>query len=116
MSQRCSGMTKKGTKCKRTGSCVWHQQETCPVCLEEIQFNQTHKTTCGHSFHKKCILTWFVCSDECPVCRHEEADDPMIIFKHGVHERMSGNYLDAIRSLEEDLGRYRRRVRALRER
>jgi hypothetical protein len=116
MSLRCSGLTKKGSKCRRTSSCRWHKQEMCPVCLDEIQFKQLHKTTCGHVFHSECILTWFISSDECPVCRHEESTEPVIIFKHSVHERMAQNYMDTIRSLEDDVTRYRRRIRALRDR
>lgn len=96
--------------------CRWHKQETCPICLEDIQVKNMHKTSCGHSFHFQCILLWFVSSDECPICRNEEIEDPMIVFKHNVHDRMSHNYLDAIRSLEDDVTRYRRRLRALRER
>ena len=116
MSPRCSGLTKKGSKCRRTSLCRWHKQETCPVCLEEIQFKQLHKTSCGHVFHHECILNWFVASDDCPVCRNEESGDQMIIFKHNVHEKMAQNYMDTIRSLEDDVTRYRRRIRALRDR
>lgn len=54
-------------------------------------------------------------SDECPVCRSEQNDEPMIIFKRTVHENVSRNYMEAIRSLEADVTRYRRRLRALRD-
>jgi hypothetical protein len=61
-------------------------------------------------------MTWFLVSDECPVCRHEESEDPIIKFKKEFHEKVSQNYLEAIRSLESDVSRYRRRLhRALRE-
>ena len=113
---RCPGLTKSGSKCKRTNTCMWHKQETCPVCLDEIPFKLIHKTTCDHTFHTQCIMKWFESSDECPVCRREQIEDPMIIFKHNVHDTMSKNYMDAIRSLEEDVTRYRRRLRALRDR
>lgn len=107
-------MTKKGTKCRRSVSCRWHKQDMCPICLEDVPFKQIHRTSCGHVFHSQCMLTWFVSSDECPVCRHEEKDDPVIIFKHNFHERISENYMETIQSLESDIAVYRRRARRAR--
>ncbi len=116
MYQRCTGLTKKGSKCKRLAPCRWHKEETCPVCLDEIQFKDTHKTSCSHTFHKHCIMNWYIMSDDCPVCRHTENEDPVIVFKRKFHEQISENYLDTIRTLEHDVTRYRRRLhRALRD-
>ena len=112
----CSGLTKKGTKCKRTTQCRWHEVEQCPVCFDDIQFINKHVTVCQHKFHVECIRKWFETSDECPICRTEQAEDPLIIFKHNIRNSLSVMYMDAIRSLEEDVTRYRRRIRALRDR
>lgn len=113
----CSSLTKKGTKCKSPASkCRWHVTEMCPVCFEDVQFNTRHKTSCGHVFHSECIRKWFESSDECPICRTEQLEDPLIIFKHNIRNSLTNTYMDAIRSLEEDVTRYRRRLRALRDR
>lgn len=109
-------MNQNGTKCKqRASNCRWHKSVTCPICLDDIQYKDVHTTSCSHKFHTGCILRWFVTSDDCPICRTEQAEDPMIVFKRTFHENLSRNYMDAIRSLESDVTRYRRRLRALRD-
>ena len=51
------------------------KQEPCPICLEKIAKKDRVETTCGHSFHKKCLQGWCiqkVKEDEdcfCPVCK-----------------------------------------------
>lgn len=114
--QRCSGLTKSGSKCKRNANCRWHKLETCPVCLEDIPVKNNHVTSCRHVFHQDCIRTWFESSDDCPICRTEQTTDPLILFKNNICANMRENYMNVIRSLEEDVTRYRRRLRALRER
>ena len=61
-------------------------------------------------FHDKCIMQWFETSIECPTCRMEQDDDPIVIFKKNVEENIREKYRDAIRSLEVDLARARRRA------
>lgn len=44
----------------------------CSICNEDIgQDKRVSELTCGHLFHKDCILTWFTTSNEktCPLCR-----------------------------------------------
>ena len=55
----------------------------CSICLETIKKNQLYTNkkyckskcdiTCGHNFHKDCLLGWFYSpkanSDKCPLCR-----------------------------------------------
>mmetsp|Transcript_2944 Transcript_2944/g.4270 ORF Transcript_2944/g.4270 Transcript_2944/m.4270 type:complete len:507 (-) Transcript_2944:111-1631(-) len=51
------------------------QQENetkCPICLGE--FDTTDSTllqlnSCGHTFHKACLLTWLSTKTNCPVCK-----------------------------------------------
>ena len=59
-------------------------------------------------FHQKCIMTWFETSIECPQCRMEQDDDPIIVFRKHVEENMREKYRDAIRSLEAEVLRARR--------
>jgi hypothetical protein len=49
----------------------------------------------------------------CPVCRSLQDTDKYIIFKRGVENIISERYADAIRSLEDDVRRLRRRLRTL---
>lgn len=108
MYQRCHGLTKHGSKCKMSTKCRWHVIETCPICFDEVSLRCLHKTFCGHVYHKNCIMKWFETSDECPVCRHEESEDPLIVFKKNIKTNMEEIYMDAIHSLERDLRRARR--------
>lgn len=83
--------------------------------MDDIQCTEKYTTSCKHVFHIQCLRTWFQKSDECPICRREQTDDPWITFKHAIHDSVASTYMDAIRSLEEDVTRYRRRIRALRD-
>jgi hypothetical protein len=41
----------------------------CPICTEDISFETSELTDCGHLFHKKCLLECFEKDPRCPVCR-----------------------------------------------
>lgn len=43
-------------------------QDVCPICLGNLNENNTIKTTCNHIFHKSCLETW---NHNCPLCRSE---------------------------------------------
>ena len=49
----------------------------CPICYEEIQENEIKQLSCTHCFHKKCITTWCIITQEntgsstCPCCRRD---------------------------------------------
>lgn len=66
------------------------------------------KLTCGHIFHSKCIIKWFETSIECPSCRMECDDDPVVIFRKNVEENLRLKYKDAIKSLERENASLRR--------
>ncbi|NBS70927.1 hypothetical protein EBT31_18775 [bacterium] len=108
----CSSVTLTGAKCKKKavqdGKCLAHLSQTCAVCLEEIRRNTAKKLKCKHAFHNKCIMTWFETSIECPQCRMEQDDDPIIVFRKHVEENMREKYREAIRSLEAEVMRARR--------
>ena len=105
----CIGVTRLGSPCKRKTACRWHTPDTCAICLEDIQFKDIHVTTCKHHYHRECIRTWYISSDECPVCRLEQSTDPLIIFKRSIRDSVSAVYIDAIRTVEEENTRLRRR-------
>jgi len=48
-------------------------------------------------------MTWFETSDECPTCRTEQDNDPMIIFKKRVEDNIRVKYRDAVRSLQNEV-------------
>lgn len=52
-------------------------------------------------------------SNVCPVCRVEQDGDPVILFKKAIEESMRATYADAIRSLELEVTRHRRRYRRI---
>jgi hypothetical protein len=79
------------------------------VCLEEIKRSECKKLKCKHNFHTKCIIKWFETSIECPQCRMEQDDDPIVIFRKNVEENIREKYKDAIKSLELEVARARRR-------
>lgn len=42
----------------------------CSICLEDMNSkNISIITSCGHKFHKNCILKWKETSTKCPHCR-----------------------------------------------
>ena len=115
MDTRCLHVTVKGTQCKfkskRNGYCLKHvktDKEPCPICFEAIHKNEM-VLSCNHRFHKKCIMTWYVESDICPVCR-ETQDDEILNFKKKVEEKMRNVYKDAIDSSDLEIRRLRRVV------
>ena len=42
--------------------------EDCSICLESIKENE-YKLSCGHLYHKNCILAWYFKKAICPLCR-----------------------------------------------
>eukprot|EP00939_MAST-03C_sp_MAST-3C-sp1_P000050 g50.t1 len=43
---------------------------SCTICLDEVAGGERiYKLSCGHVFHRKCLMGWIAHKDECPVCR-----------------------------------------------
>ena len=102
----CSALTQNGSKCKQKavedGRCRAHLSKTCAVCLEEVK-RTDKKLRCGHMFHPKCIMQWFETSIECPQCRMEQDDDPLVVFRKHVEENIRERYREAVRSLQDEV-------------
>ena len=97
-----------GQKILMDGLCCRHLKQKCLICLESVGSTNTitsKRLACHHSFHVDCITEWFVTSDECPVCRCKQPEDPIIVFKEKVEDGMRAKYKDAIMSLEEEVKR-----------
>ena len=46
------------------------ENDECVVCLDNISLLDKVKIdSCGHLFHRSCILTWFTFNYTCPTCR-----------------------------------------------
>lgn len=45
----------------------------CAVCQDSMDQGATVRkiNTCGHTFHRTCIDTWFQTNVHCPTCRHD---------------------------------------------
>jgi len=48
----------------------------CSICYEAIT-TATGKVelSCSHTFHFKCLASWFMKKETCPYCRHEAVDE-----------------------------------------
>ena len=58
---------------------------TCSICHDSIVVEKTGKTqlSCGHSYHLKCIVSWFsvgATTNTCPMCRApaKEMETPVV--------------------------------------
>lgn len=116
----CTALTINGRKCRKTalrdGLCCVHLTQQCTICMEDVKSSNTHsnkRLTCGHAFHLECIMHWFRMSNVCPVCRVEQNEDPLIIFKTAVEDEIRQRYADAIQTLERQLVMHRRRYRRI---
>ena len=72
------------------------------MCLEDTK-RTDKKLKCKHMFHAKCIMKWFETSIECPQCRMEQDDDPIVVFRKNVEDNIRNKYKDAVRSLQEEV-------------
>ena len=44
---------------------------SCPICLEDYKFTDSVCIlSCGHRYHRRCILKWLRCNPRCCICRH----------------------------------------------
>ena len=90
--------------------CSRHLKQKCAICFEQVPSTNSpsHKRLhCGHAFHLKCILGWFLESDDCPICRKVNKDC-IIDFKNKIENNLRKKYMDAIRSLEKENKRLRK--------
>jgi hypothetical protein len=111
----CSWISDSNVQCKKNvlmdGMCCRHLKQKCAICFELVKSTNslhTKRLSCGHSYHFQCIITWFETSDECPVCRQKQMNDPILIFKEKIENKLRKKYMSAIRSLEHELATMRR--------
>ena len=48
-------------------------------------------------------MKWFETSIECPQCRMEQDDDPIVVFRKNVEDNIREKYREAVRSLQEEV-------------
>ena len=60
----------------------------CVICHENIE-NDKYTLECGHSYHCKCIMTWFRNKhDNCPLCNDKNLFTRLKkIRSHGINEK-----------------------------
>ena len=47
-----------------------HDNERCPICLEDYNIGDIlNELICNHFYHKKCINNWIISNNNCPICR-----------------------------------------------
>eukprot|EP01016_Furgasonia_blochmanni_P038775 TRINITY_DN4727_c0_g1_i2.p1 TRINITY_DN4727_c0_g1~~TRINITY_DN4727_c0_g1_i2.p1 ORF type:complete len:308 (+),score=48.57 TRINITY_DN4727_c0_g1_i2:61-924(+) len=50
------------------------EQEECAICFERYkEEDNIMKLTCGHEFHKECVISWLRQNPTCPMCRYDFA-------------------------------------------
>ena len=49
--------------------CFDKLEKHCPICLEDIDFDKSFITSCGHNFHLECIKKSASEDTKCPICR-----------------------------------------------
>jgi hypothetical protein len=66
----------EATKVVKVPKSTWVQpeaisgQETCPICMDDLDGSKEELTLqCRHKFHKVCLGNWFKAKQECPSCR-----------------------------------------------
>ena len=67
------GHNKKTCKHIAKSVCSLRQEpkyELCPICMDDCK-GKTCTLECGHTFHTKCVFTWFKKNNNCPCCRAE---------------------------------------------
>jgi Ring finger domain len=73
-------------ECTKPGLCS--HSDGCSICLEEFHsLDLIRSLPCSskHTFHTRCILTWFTASDCCPLCKIRVCGT--ITAKHDVRNR-----------------------------
>ena len=52
-----------------------NNKDNCCICLEKKENTYISRTSCGHTFHSKCLLDYFISVEgycmKCPLCRNE---------------------------------------------
>lgn len=49
---------------------LYHEaDDQCSICLEFLVAEPSARTSCCHNFHTRCLQTWYMRADECPLCR-----------------------------------------------
>ena len=53
----------------------------CTVCQDSMEQGATVRklTTCGHTFHRTCVDTWFQRNVHCPTCRHDVRNTAVVL-------------------------------------
>ena len=109
---KCKAILQDGVQCKNKclfdGFCWRHSKQTCSICHETTSAKRnltSHRLTCGHAFHRKCISKWFIHADICPVCRKVQKHDTLIKFKRHVENKVHSQYSETIGGLEREIER-----------
>ena len=111
---KCKTILQDGVQCKNKclfdGHCWRHSKQTCAICHEATSAKRnltSHRLTCGHAFHRKCISKWFIHSDICPTCRKVQSQDSLVKFKIHVENKVHSQYQQTIAALESEVDRLR---------
>lgn len=61
---------------------IENHHDDCTICFEEIGCEYIRNLPCKHYFHKKCLDSWMVQNNSCPICR----DDLSVIWLSNLYK------------------------------
>lgn len=109
---RCESMTKNGERCKKVckegkKTCHIHDHPDCPICMNNMNDENSRRLECGHVFHPRCLEIWKRRNSTCPICR-APFDQPMYKVKITIepnnieHETVTSNIQNLVDFFELD--------------
>jgi hypothetical protein len=80
--------------------------EACCICMEDLSTaTVVGLRTCSHTFHARCLYSWYVKKQQCPICRAGEGEgegggagadaagaDIFDLYTSGIHRTQPGRY------------------------
>ena len=72
---KCHLVLKTKTLSARTTSVEEEEEQTCAICLGELQEGaRIGSLTCNHEFHVDCLKVWLKQKNHCPLCKGKVAE------------------------------------------
>jgi hypothetical protein len=69
------------------------QMGDCAVCMDDTSSDRATTLTCGHTFHRKCIVSWLQVKGSCPCCRTRVTRD--VPYRYPARTKVQDSWLRA---------------------
>jgi hypothetical protein len=79
--------------------------ESCQICFEKYKVGELKRILpkCNHFFHKKCVDKWLKKKGNCPICRHNYAEQNTNVEEEGAEEEIEEDVEELEEEVEEDV-------------